>query len=232
MRGALAFLHALQAPGDAASLETALRLLWDCPMELIHLAQRACAKQTAFDCEALRETVRGYGPLEAWLDRAEAWLPLVGREKPWKLVERWEAEYGGTPALERLRNTAVFHGSLTELWDTIALGQDADVNRAAGKGWESGAVRLMTLHASKGLEFPAVFVAGVQAGTLPLESQGHPADLEEERRLLYVGMTRAREELILTTAPEPSPFLEDLPDTVVRERASRRERPAEQISLF
>ena len=90
----------------------------------------------------------------------------------------------------------------------------------------------MTLHASKGLEFPAVFVAGVQAGTLPLESQGHPADLEEERRLLYVGMTRAREELILTTAPEPSPFLEDLPDTVVRERASRRERPAEQISLF
>ena len=232
VRGALAFLHALQAPGDAASLETALRLLWDCPMELIHLAQRACAKQTAFDCEALRETVRGYGPLEAWLDQAEAWLPLVGREKPWKLVERWEAEYGGTPALERLRNTAVFHGSLTELWDTIALGQDADVNRAAGKGWESGAVRLMTLHASKGLEFPAVFVAGVQAGTLPQESQGHPADLEEERRLLYVGMTRAREELILTTAPEPSPFLEDLPDTVVRERASRRERPAEQISLF
>ena len=45
-------------------------------------------------------------------------------------------------------------------------------------------------------------------------------------------MTRVREELILTTAPEPSPFLEDLPDTVVRERASRRERPAEQISLF
>lgn len=233
VRGTLAFLRTLLEPRDAAALETCLRLLWDCPMDLVQIAQSACGKQNSFDGETLREAVRGYGPLEAWLDRAEEWAPLVGREKPWKLLQRWESQYGGTPAMERLRNTAVFHSNLAEFWTAMALGQEVDLSRAAGKGWESGAVRLMTLHASKGLEFPAVFVAGVKAGTLPMESQAHPADTEEERRLLYVGMTRAREELILTTGPEPSTFLMDLPDTVVRERLSRRrERLAEQISLF
>ena len=93
-------------------------------------------------------------------------------------------------------------------------------------------MRLMTLHAAKGLEFPAVFVAGVNSGTLPLETQSRPADGEEERRLLFVGMTRAREELILTTGGEPSPFLVDLPGGVVRETLKQRERPAQQFSLF
>ena len=94
------------------------------------------------------------------------------------------------------------------LFETLALGEEADVRRAAGRGWESGAGRLMTLHGAKGLEFPAVIVAGGRDGMLPLESRGRAADPEEERRLLFVGMTRAREELILTAGGEPSPFLE------------------------
>ncbi len=233
VRGALAFFRALVEPGDAAALETALRLLWHCPADLIAKAQGACATGGAFDPEAMRKTVQGDRCLEAWLNRAEAWLPLVKREKPWKLVERWQTQYGSTQALKRLQNTAVFHASFSELWNALTLGQEADLCRAAGRNWESGALRLMTLHGSKGLEFPVVFLAGVKAGTLPLESQGRPADLEEERRLLYVGMTRAREELVLTAGPEPSPFLADLPDSVVRENAAlRRERPAEQLSLF
>lgn len=233
VRGVLSFFRSLQESRDAAALETALRLLWDCPADLVRKARDACARREILDPETLRDTVRGYGHLEAWLARAEEWLPLVGKEKPRKLVERWEEAYGTTPALERLRNTAVFYPTWRELWNALTLGQEADLSRAAGKGWESGAVRLMTLHGSKGLEFPAVFVAGVKAGTLPLESQGRPADMEEERRLLYVGMTRAMEELVLTTAPEPSCFLEALPDSVLRETAGRRrEQAAEQISLF
>lgn len=232
VRGALTFLRSLLEPGDAAALETALRLLWDCPADLIQKARDIWERKDTLDWTALREAVRGYGPLKAWLDRAEEWAPLAGGEKPWRLVERWEDQYGSTPPLERLRNTAVFHGSLAELWNALALGQEIDVSRAAGKGWESGAVRLMTLHASKGLEFPAVFVAGVKKGTLPLESQEHPADMGEERRLLYVGMTRAREELILTAGAEPSAFLADLPEAVVRETLRQRERPAEQMRLF
>ena len=68
---------------------------------------------------------------------------------------------------------------------------------------------------------------------MPLEMAGRPTDLAEERRLLYVGMTRARQELIVTTSQEPSIFLADLPKGVMREDAMpRRSRPADQISLF
>ncbi|WP_295694784.1 UvrD-helicase domain-containing protein, partial [uncultured Oscillibacter sp.] len=231
VRGALAFFRVLLEPSDGAALETALRLLWDCPADLIQKAQSLCQTADALNPAALWEAVRGHGILEAWLDRAEEWLPWVRAKKPRQLVEQWEAQYGTSPALERLRNTAVFHEDFDSLWNALVLGQEADLQRAAGKNWASGAVRLMTLHGAKGLEFPAVFLAGLSAGALPLESPGRPADVEEERRLFFVGLTRAREELILTSAPEPSPFLGELPEAVARETAGRR-RDAEQLSLF
>ena len=231
VRGALAFFRFLLVPSDGAALETALRLLWDCPADLIQKAQFLCQTADALNPAALWEAVRGHGILEAWLDRAEEWLPWVRAKKPRQLVEQWEAQYGTSPALERLRNTAVFHEDFDSLWNALVLGQEADLQRAAGKNWASGAVRLMTLHGAKGLEFPAVFLAGLSAGALPLESPGRPADVEEERRLFFVGLTRAREELILTSAPEPSPFLGELPEAVARETAGRR-RDAEQLSLF
>ncbi len=184
------------------------------------------------DTAALAETVRQFGPPDVWQKRAEEWRLSAAKEKPWKLAEQWEAKYGRTDALDRLRNMAVFHSTFEEFWNVLAAGEEGDLRRASGKRWESGAVRLMTLHAAKGLEFPAVFVAGVNSGTLPLETQSRPADGEEERRLLFVGMTRAREELILTTGGEPSPFLVDLPGGVVRETLKQRERPAQQFSLF
>lgn len=233
VRGLLAFLRHLSQPEDAAALSTALRLLWNCPADLVQRAQRLCAGQTSFEPEALRKAVPGCGVLEAWLGRAAEWLPKVKKDKPYKLVQQWAEQYGGTPAMEQFCAMAVFHSSFSALWDALALGEEADLHRAAGKGWESGAVRLMTLHAAKGLEFPAVFVAGINAGVLPLESPRRPTDMEEERRLLYVGMTRAREELILTAGPELSVFLSDLPKEVQREKPARQHsRFAGQISLF
>ncbi|MCI9576676.1 MAG: UvrD-helicase domain-containing protein [Clostridiales bacterium] len=232
VRGILAFFRSLQMPSDAAALETALRLLWGCPADLIQIAQTACCAQTAWEPRNLQEMVLGYGHLEDWLGRVEEWLPRM-KEKPWKLIARWEEQYGSSIAFERLRNTAVFHSSLQEMWNALVLGQEIDLCRAANKGWESGAVRLMTLHASKGLEFPAVFLAGVKAGTLPLESQGRLIDQEEERRLFYVGMTRAQKELILTTNTEPSLFLKDLPNSVMWETILRKQESSpKQLSFF
>ena len=66
--------------------------------------------------------------------------------------------------------------------------------------WETDTdkVTLMTLHAAKGLEFPVVFIVAVEDGVLPHERVGrHPDELEEERRLAFVGLTRAKDELQL-----------------------------------
>jgi len=93
---------------------------------------------------------------------------------------------------------------------------------------ESGSVTLMTLHNAKGLEFPVVFIIGLEDGVFPhYRSMGDQAELEEERRLMYVGVTRARERLYLTHAwsrtlfgtssyNPPSRFLGEIPSELVR----------------
>ena len=91
------------------------------------------------------------------------------------------------------------------------------------------AVQLMTLHSAKGLEFPLVFIVGVEEGMFPsLQSAEEPGRLEEERRLCYVGMTRAMEKLYMTHAESrrlygkesynrPSRFLKELPNECLEE---------------
>lgn len=91
----------------------------------------------------------------------------------------------------------------------------------------NGCVNLMTLHAAKGLEFPTVFLCGMEDGLFPSsQSRFDPERLEEERRLCYVGVTRAKEKLYLSFAKErmlygqrnaalPSPFLQEMEDAIV-----------------
>jgi DNA helicase II / ATP-dependent DNA helicase PcrA len=93
---------------------------------------------------------------------------------------------------------------------------------------DAGTVTLMTLHNAKGLEFPVVFIIGLEDGVFPhYRSMSEPAELEEERRLMYVGVTRARERLYLTNAwsralfgqtsyNPPSRFLGEIPSELVR----------------
>ena len=79
-----------------------------------------------------------------------------------------------------------------------------------------GGVKLMTIHLSKGLEFDNVFVCGCNEGLLPHEkSLGAPEQLEEERRLMYVAMTRARKNLFLTLHSIPSRFLYEIPEELI-----------------
>jgi DNA helicase-2/ATP-dependent DNA helicase PcrA len=115
-------------------------------------------------------------------------------------------------------------GSLEDFLASAALASDAD-----SKDTEQDRVTLMTLHASKGLEFPVVFLVGMEQGLFPsYRSLDDPASLEEERRLCYVGITRAKERLFLSHASErrlwggmrepavPSVFLSELPDALVQ----------------
>ncbi len=92
--------------------------------------------------------------------------------------------------------------SLPDFLEEVALMSSAD---AGGDGQK---VTLMTLHAAKGLEFPVVFIVGMEEGILPHARvyEAGPSELEEERRLVYVGMTRAREELHLTYAASRMQF--------------------------
>ena len=114
-------------------------------------------------------------------------------------------------------------GSLAAFLEQVSLVADADSVPDVG----DGLVTLMTLHTAKGLEFPVVFLTGLEDGVFPhLRSLGDSAELEEERRLAYVGITRARTRLYVTRAssrsawgaPSYNPasrFLDELPDHLV-----------------
>jgi DNA helicase-2/ATP-dependent DNA helicase PcrA len=117
--------------------------------------------------------------------------------------------------------------SLEDFLEQVSLVADADEIPEADGEDEGGVVTLMTLHTAKGLEFPVVFLTGMEDGTFPhLRSLADPRELEEERRLAYVGITRARERLHMSRAavrsawgaPQYNPasrFLDEIPDTLV-----------------
>ena len=109
--------------------------------------------------------------------------------------------------------------TLTEVVNRLILRDMMERGEDDGEGDQ---VQLMTLHASKGLEFPIVFLVGMEEGLLPHQSSIDEGNVEEERRLAYVGITRAQRELIFSHAkerrqfgevinPEPSRFLFELP---------------------
>jgi len=108
-------------------------------------------------------------------------------------------------------------GDLAKFLDDISLG-DRDTDDTQGNG-----VTLITLHAAKGLEFPQVYLVGVEEGILPHDRSKMEGSLDEERRLLYVGITRAMKMLTISYCQgrvrygsampcQPSSFLKELPD--------------------
>jgi superfamily I DNA/RNA helicase len=110
------------------------------------------------------------------------------------------------------------------------------------------AVALMTLHRAKGLEFPIVFIAGCEDGLIPCTIMKDGLDIEEERRLFYVGMTRARDELFLLhardrslygrrLAPSPSPFVKEISEEynesrVIAGKIKKLKPEEKQMGLF
>jgi DNA helicase-2/ATP-dependent DNA helicase PcrA len=103
--------------------------------------------------------------------------------------------------------------NLNELLEKISLLQATDEESEKNKDNKIKNVSCMTIHLAKGLEFDSVFIAGVSEGTLPHnKSLSSEKSLEEERRLMYVAMTRARKKLYISFSKTPSRFITEIPD--------------------
>ena len=146
------------------------------------------------------------------------------------------------PNIDRLRKLAVAFGkNLREF--TFHLQQNALITVYDER---AESVSLMTLHASKGLEFPVVFITGLENDILPCNLPGLTSDMEEERRLFYVGLTRAQDQLILTSSSTrtifgkkrnqtPSRFLDEIPAHLITRNSlklGKKKKPTGQQLSF
>ncbi len=265
----LAFLRVVHTPTDSASLIRILnvpprgigaqtvRLLEDIArargVPLWHILEEISGQQEASSREAISPRSRAaltafYRLVRGWIDAREE-----GRTVS-ELLDRVITETGyeayvrdGTDEGEdRWENVQELHlvaaqyaaqgATLTDFLADVALVSDVD-NLTDGVN----APTLLTLHSAKGLEFPVVFIVGLEEGMLPhIRSVDDPEALAEERRLMYVGVTRARQRLFLSYAfrrarwgeyePNvPSRFLEDIPDALL-EGTVRPRRPRSSSS--
>ncbi len=214
VRATLYFFYQTLYPGEKAAESLCQKLL-------SHWLKESPEEQLAYLTEKYRKKIR--------------------KTRPLKLLEEWDGEinFENKEAIKKLTDMSVLHSTMEDFLRTLTFGEDGDVRRNGGRKFTSDAVTLMTLHGSKGLEFPVVFLYGMDKGRSPLEFGGvNTADsIEEERRLCYVGMTRAEEELILVCGQEPSCFLQEIPPENVRwERPEKTEdkdaEKAVQMSLF
>jgi DNA helicase-2/ATP-dependent DNA helicase PcrA len=250
VKDALAYLKAANNPADEVSLKrvvnTPKRGVGDTTIARLDVwanAHGVTFGQALEHCEdagVKGPAVKGIREFNELLERMREVIP----KGPGEVLQLALDESGYLKELEaehtvesagRLENLAALVGYARESNDVdqfleqVSLVADTD----ALDGDESSMV-LMTLHSAKGLEFPVVFLLGLEDGVVPhLRSLGEPDQLEEERRLAYVGITRARERLYLTSAwsrnifgstqyNPPSRFLDEIPSELVLEVAGQR----------
>jgi DNA helicase-2/ATP-dependent DNA helicase PcrA len=196
------------AERERINFNTALLKAADAP----GIASRSVSAITSFTSliEELRTLIEaGAGPstlLEAVLEQTGYLAELRASHDP-QDESRIENLAELVAVAQEFESTAP-EGSLTEFLEQVSLVADSDevpdeavADGAHDSGESSGVVTLMTLHTAKGLEFPVVFLTGLEDGTFPhMRSLGDAKELAEERRLAYVGITRARQRLYLSRA--------------------------------
>jgi DNA helicase-2/ATP-dependent DNA helicase PcrA len=270
VRDGLAYLRAIGNPADAVSLRRILntprRGIGDRAEALLDAF--ADRERTTF-VEAMRRVdevpamasrsvaaVRAFtGMLEGWIGAAESGtgpsaLLTDVLDRTGYLAELTDsADPQDATRAENLRELVAVarefeerspDGTLTEFLEQVSLVADADEIPDGDEG--GGVVTLMTLHTAKGLEFPVVMLTGMENGVFPHQrSLDDPREQQEERRLAYVGITRARERLYLTRAavrtswgaPQynpPSQFLDEIPAELVTWQRTGEEAARSQTS--
>jgi len=257
IKDALAWLRLAFSRDDAAAFERAVNLpprgvgersldslrhaareengsLWRAAHRLLanqELSGRTAGALTAFvqQVEAMAREIEGL-PLGEAMDvviRGSRLPEHYRKEKNGRGEERIENLDELVTAAREYENNARHEEGMTPLAAFLAHAA-LEAGEGQAEAHEDG-VQLMTLHSAKGLEFPLVFLAGLEEGLFPHQrSSDDPAQLEEERRLCYVGITRARERLFLTCAesrrlhgsdfyPRPSRFLQEVPGDLIEE---------------
>jgi len=241
----IAFLRLIHNPADGLSMSRVINVpprgLGQKTLELVEDTAR---RHGISNYEALRRLAhstqlgaRAQRALATFLELLEGWIAVREQISVAGLIDRVlqdtrYAEYirdGTEEGEERwanileLRSVAASYTdlTLTEFLADVALVSDVD-----GLIGEVNAVTLLTLHSAKGLEFPIVFITGLEEGLLPhSRSMESPEQMAEERRLMYVGLTRAKDRLFLTYTfrrsshngdlSTPSRFLDDIPRQLV-----------------
>jgi len=251
VREVLAYLWLLHNPRSRAhlalvlmggqGLDQVLKELEAVPGCSLALALERVAGRAGLS-DAQRRRLAGLAAFWRQLDQARASVPIA--ELIQLVAQFISARDADIALLSQLSRRAAPYGSrLDEFLEAMALQSETDVYDP-----RADRVALMTLHAAKGLEFPVVFIVGCEEGLLPYIRQGETPDVEEERRLFYVGMTRARQRLILTHARvrflfgremrNPlSRFVEDIEAALkevqeIRHARQRKAQEGRQLSLF
>jgi DNA helicase II / ATP-dependent DNA helicase PcrA len=234
-----ALRRADQAPGIATRSVTAIRGFVDVVEELMSMVEAGeradvVLEQTLARSGYLTELENSDDPQDETRVENLAELVAVARE--------FADEPVAPPSADPADLAPAAHG-VPEFLERVALVADSDQIPDHG-GEDTGVVTLMTLHTAKGLEFPVVFLTGLEDGVFPhMRSLGDQPELEEERRIAYVGLTRAQQRLYLSRAvvrsawgaPSHNPasrFLDEIPADLVDWRRTAEEQTSWSRSVM